>query len=332
MKKDILNTAYSQRVVSAIQQANDLDALQQLRTQYLGSKSDLMAALKTLKEISDKKERARIGNTLNILKDTIEDALLLRKETLEVERENYSPVDLSHTYKIATTMDYGHMHPTSTVLGETYKIFSQLGFAIVDSDEIESDWYNFEALNMPHEHPARDMQDTFYIAESDMKLLPRTHTSGMQVRYMEQHTPPYKIIVPGRVFRNEDEDPTHIWSFYQVEGLVVGEGVTMSDLKGTLLHVVRGLLGEEADIRFRPSYFPYTEPSVELDCLYQGKWLELGGAGMVHPQVLRNGGVDPDKYSGYAFGWGAERIANIKFGLTDLRELWRPRFRFLEQF
>ena len=149
---------------------------------------------------------------------------------------------------------------------------------------------------------------------------------------MENNEPPYKIIVPGRVFRNEDEDPTHIWSFYQVEGLVVGEGVSMSDLKGTLLYVVKELLGQDVELRFRASYFPYTEPSVEIDCKYKSKWLELGGAGMVHPQVLRNGGVDPEIYSGFAFGWGAERIANIKYGLNDLRELWRPKFSFLEQF
>ena len=185
---------------------------------------------------------------------------------------------------------------------------------------------------MPKEHPARDMQDTFYIDNGKMNLLPRSHTSGMQVRFMENNKPPYKIIVPGRVFRNEDEDATHAWIFNQVEGLVVGEGVSMSDLKGTLLEVVRGLLGPDVDIRFRASYFPYTEPSVELDCKYKGKWLELGGAGMVHPQVLKNGGVDPDRYTGFAFGWGAERFAVIKYGLNDLRELWRPRFDFLEQF
>ena len=226
----------------------------------------------------------------------------------------------------------GHLHPSSLVLKESFKVFEELGFAIVDSPEIETDWFNFEALNMPEIHPAREMQDTFYIKGTGQKLLPRTHTSGMQVRFMKNNKPPFKIIVPGKVFRSENEDATHSWSFNQIEGLVVGEGVSMADLKGTLLQIVKKQLGSDTQIRFRASYFPYTEPSVEVDAKYNGKWLELGGAGMVHPEVLKNGGIDPEKYTGFAFGWGVERIAAIKFGITDLRLLWRPNLDYLEQF
>jgi phenylalanyl-tRNA synthetase alpha chain len=245
----------------------------------------------------------------------------------------FTPIDVSRPgkplYKESRT---GHMHPSSLVLKETYRVFTELGFAIVDSPEIEDDWHNFEALNMPEIHPAREMQDTFYIDKSNKKLLPRTHTSGMQVRFMKQNNPPFKIIVPGKVFRNENEDATHSWTFGQIEGLVVGEGVSVTDLRGTLLEIVKKQLGPETEIRFRASYFPYTEPSMEVDAKFKGKWLELGGAGMVHPQVLINGGIDPEKYSGFAFGWGVERLAVIKYGITDLRELWRPKFDYLEQF
>ena len=179
---------------------------------------------------------------------------------------------------------------------------------------------------MPADHPAREMQDTFYIVGDGKHapLVPRTHTSASQIRYMEHNQPPFKVIVPGRVYRNEDEDRTHIWSFYQVEGLVVGEGVSMADLKGTLLHIMKELFGPDTKVRFRPSYFPYTEPSVEIDVWYQGEWLELCGGGMVHPDVLRQGGIDPEQYSGFAFGFGADRLSFIRYGLQDIRVLWRP--------
>lgn len=323
--KDYLQSA--QKAFINATTKSDLDTAKAL---YLGQKSHLFSDLKLISSIAPA-DRVEAGKKLNIVKNSIESMYAVAMQRLTNSTE-YSPIDLSKPGISSRNTAFGHKHPTSDILSQTYQIFTELGFAIVDSEEIETDWYNFEALNMPSEHPAREMQDTFYIDNGKMNLVPRTHTSGTQVRFMENNKPPFKIIVPGRVFRNEDEDVTHIWSFYQIEGLVVGEGVSMADLKGTLLRVVRGLLGPEADIRFRASYFPYTEPSVELDCKYQGKWLELGGAGMVHPQVLQNGGIDPDIYSGFAFGWGAERLANIKYGLTDLRELWRPRFSFLEQF
>ena len=313
---------------SAVDSSHDLFLL---RSKYLGKKSQLSAELAKLSGM-DTARRAEQGKKLNILKkqmqdefDYIESALGSKTvlDPIDVTRPGMPPYEQSHV---------GHLHPASLVLQETYQVFNELGFAIVDSPEIETDWFNFEALNMPEIHPAREMQDTFYIKGTDQKLLPRTHTSGMQVRYMQENKPPFKIIVPGKVFRSENEDATHSWSFNQIEGLVVGENVSMADLKGTLLQIVKKQLGKDTEIRFRASFFPYTEPSVEVDAKYRGKWLELGGAGMVHPKVLKNGGIDPEKYTGFAFGWGVERIAAIKYGITDLRLLWRPNIDYMEQF
>ncbi|MCX6805542.1 MAG: phenylalanine--tRNA ligase subunit alpha [Patescibacteria group bacterium] len=311
-------------------EATNKSQLDSAKAMYIGPKSHIYTEFKKLSTLTGQ-PRADLGRQLNNYKNVLDQ--LYRSALDRISGgSDFEPIDMSQPTSYKSIANFGHKHPTSQILSDSYDIFTGLGFAIVDSDEIETDWYNFEALNMPETHPAREMQDTFYIEGSKINLVPRTHTSGTQIRFMENNKPPFKIVVPGRVFRNEDEDATHIWSFYQLEGLVVGEGVSVADLKGTLLRVVRGLLGPEADIRFRASYFPYTEPSVELDCKYQGKWLELGGAGMVHPQVLLNGGIDPNVYTGFAFGWGVERLANIKYGLTDLRELWRPRFSFMEQF
>ncbi len=310
---------------------NEYEVLQ-VKSQFLGKKSQVATGLAGLAKL-DPAQKASAGQHWNAAKAELEKLFAARLAALN-DAQEFEPVDITEP-GIREYPGYGHAHPTTLVMAETYQIFTELGFAIVDSPEVETDWYNFEALNMPPEHPARDTQDTFYTEHTNTKgekLLPRTHTSGMQVRFMEQHKPPFKIIVPGKVFRNENEDATHSWTFNQIEGLVVGEGVSMADLKGTLQRIVRRTLGTEVEIRFRASYFPYTEPSVEVDCKYRGKWLELGGAGMVHPEVLRRGGIDPAKYSGFAFGWGYERIAVIKYGLSDLRQLWRPNFRYLEQF
>ena len=304
--------------------------LQLAKAQYLGKKSELVEGLKSLSGLEGE-ERKRKGAELNTLKASLESIFASRQKELLDELDALPPLDLTQP---GIGEGLGHAHPVTLVMGELYASFTRLGFAIVDSNEIENDWYNFEALNMPPHHPARDMQDTFYIKDSEgtNSTLPRTHTSGMQVRFMEQNEPPFKIIVPGKVFRNEDEDRTHLWSFTQVEGLVVGEGVSVAHLKGTLLAVMKDLLGEDTEIRLRPSFFPYTEPSIEIDVSYKGEWLELLGAGMVHPKVLENAGVDPEKYSGFAFGVGPERIAMVKYGITDLRNFWRPNLAYLEQF
>lgn len=314
-----------------LDKANSLLDLEKIRVSYLGKKSFIAQQMKLLSSLENDK-KAELGKTLNIAKKNM--LLLIEDKTAQLDAvQNYEPIDISRPGKaLYASTKVGHMHPNNIVLKETYRVFTELGFAIVDSPEIETDWYNFEALNMPEIHPAREMQDTFYIKGTDQKLLPRTHTSGMQVRFMENNEPPFKIIVPGKVFRNENEDATHAWVFNQIEGLVVGEGVSVTDMKGTLLQIVKKQLGPETEIRFRASYFPYTEPSVEVDAKFNGKWLELGGAGMIHPNVLVNGGIDPEKYSGFAFGWGAERLAVIKYGINDLRQLWRPKFEYLEQF
>lgn len=319
------------RLESDLKNVQNEHDLMMLKSKYLGKKSEVAIGLAGLGKL-DKAERAKQGKALNQLKNQVE-RIITGAATELRQKAEFEPIDISRPgIALHKTAKVGHLHPASLVLQETYQIFTELGFAIVDSPEIETDWFNFEALNMPESHPAREMQDTFYIKGTDQKLLPRTHTSGMQVRFMGENEPPFKIIVPGKVFRSENEDATHSWSFNQIEGLVVGEGVSMADLKGTLLQIVKRQLGAETEIRFRASFFPYTEPSVEVDARYQGKWLELGGAGMVHPDVLKSGGIDPNKYTGFAFGWGVERIAAIKYGITDLRQLWRPKLDYLEHF
>ncbi len=306
-------------------------ALELVRLSLVGKKGSLTAALKSISTLPQE-ERQAAGALANALKKDILAALNARQEALTVDQDQVlSPVDLSAPITVAHGR--GHAHPIQLVMSDVYDIFLRLGFAIIDGREVESDWYNFEVLNMPADHPARDMQDTFYLkTDGDVPpMVPRTHTSAAQIRYMETHQPPFKIIVPGKAYRNEDEDRTHSWSFYQVEGLVVGEGVSLADLKGTLLHFTQGLLGPEAKIRLRPSFFPYTEPSAEVDVWYGGEWLEILGSGMVHPHVLERGGIDPKKYSGFAFGVGLDRLAVIRYGLTDLRQLWRPNLLMNEQ-
>ena len=330
-----------QEATRSLAQAASAAELEQLRVKYLGRKSVLALRLKEIGDLPAA-ERATAGQEANTIRQALERALEESRARLRAAgRQRDSQLDLSQP--VAT--GYGHKHPVAEVQADIIRLFWQMGFEVVSGPEIEQPWYNFDALNIPPDHPARDMQDTFYL---EGELLPRTHTSNVQVRYMEQNKPPVRIIAPGKVYRNEDEDASHLWMFNQVEGLVVDEGVTLADLKGTLLQMTKGLLGEETDIRLRQSYFPYTEPSVEVDatcavckgspaaagcrtCGGSG-WLELMGAGMVHPQVLRNVRLDPEVYSGFAFGLGVERIAAIKYQVPDIRHFWRPDLRFLEQF
>lgn len=212
----------------------------------------------------------------------------------------------------------GTLHPLTLVMEEIVSIFAAQGFSVAMGPELEDEWHNFDALNVPKDHPARDMQDTFWIKDQPGKLL-RTHTSPVQIRYMETHQPPFAVIVPGKVYRNEATDAGHEMQFYQVEGLVVGEGVTIEHLKGTLYAFYKKLLGEDVEIRFRPSFFPFTEPSIEVDVKFNGKWFEMMGGGMVNPLVLKNGGIDPTKYSGFAFGGGIDRLVMVRYGITDIR-------------
>lgn len=310
--------------------------LETIRTKYLGRKSELNTLLKSLGTLTVE-EKKTIGASANKAKIEMEKLISAK------EAELNSVIDEEKIDITAPGKEYvlGHIHPVSQVLAEMVDIFTSLGYEVADGPEVEDDWHNFEALNMGPEHPARDMQDTFYLTDGNLL---RTHTSSVQIRYMENHKPPIKIISIGKVHRNENEDATHSWIFHQVEGLVVGEGVTFADLKGTLDIVAKKILGPDTKTRFRPSFFPYTEPSAEMDascpqckgagcrsCSGSG-WLELLGSGMVHPQVLRNMGIDPEKYSGFAFGLGVERIAMIRHNIPDVRYFWHPNVRFLEQF
>jgi phenylalanyl-tRNA synthetase alpha chain len=294
-------------------------------------------------------DRAAAGQAANEIRQKLTQAIQSREAGLrraEIDSDLADPVDVTAP---GVRPKLGHRHPVTMVLDDLVDLFWQMGYQVAEGPEVETEWYNFEALLVGKDHPARDMQDTFYLEDAH---LPRTHTSAVQIRFMEahKHELPIRIIAPGKVYRNEDEDPRHSWSFFQLEGLVVDRGIGISDLKGTLETMMRGVLGDNTQLRLRPNYFPYTEPSVEMDatcanCKGTGRldgeecrlckgtgWLELGGAGMVHPQVLKNVGVDPNEYSGFAFGFGPERIATIKYGVGDVREFWRPNFKFLEQF
>lgn len=243
-------------------------------------------------------------------------------------------------------MPRGHLHPISHLIREANRIFSDMGFAFAEGPLLESEWYNFDALNVPKDHPARDMQDTFFIKDEAGKVL-RTHTSPVQVRYMEAQVkagilPPYRIIVPGRAFRNEATDMTHESQFFQIEGLAVAEDISLAHLKGTLERFFRELFqGASVEIRFRPSFFPFTEPSVEVDMRLVGehvpeklrdRWIEMMGAGLVHPSVIRNAGLDPEKYRGFAFGMGLDRLAMLRWGIDDVRLMHSADLRFINQF
>lgn len=229
----------------------------------------------------------------------------------------------------------GKLHPITQAVRETVAIFDKLGFEVAEGPELENEHYNFDALNIPADHPARDMQDTFWLKqtkEQKENLLLRTHTSPVQVRYMERHNPPIRIIVPGKVFRNEATDATHESQFFQLEGLYVDKNVSMAHLKGVLEHFAKEFFGEKTEIRFRPSFFPFTEPSVEVDVKFNGKWLEMLGAGMVHPNVLKAAGHDPKKYRGFAFGVGIDRLILVRYGISDIRMLYNGDLRVINQF
>lgn len=314
----------------------DNSNLEEFKIQYLGRKSELSDVLKSLGKLS-LEEKKSLGAFANKIRKEIE-ILYTKKEQELLGAKNEKWLDITAPGKKYET---GHIHPANIVTDEILEIFKTLGYEIVDGPEVEDDWHNFEALNMGPDHPARDMQDTFYLTNG---ALPRTHTSNVQIRYMENNKPPIKIVSAGKVHRNENEDATHAWVFHQIEGLVIDKGVTFADLKGTLEYLVRAILGPDTKTRFRPSYFPYTEPSAEMDascphckgvgcrsCGGSG-WLELLGSGMVHPQVLENMGIDSKIYTGFAFGMGPERIAAIKYKIPDVRYFWHPDVRFLEQF
>jgi len=333
--------AIAQEAREAVAAAQSSADLEQARVRFLGRQGVLTQLLRSLGTLAPE-ERPLVGAAANEAKRMLE-ALLEERlaRALESERRaqrTRARLDLTLPGRRPAR---GVLHPLTRVHDEIVAIFAGLGFSVVDGPEVETDYYNFEALNIPRDHPARDMQDTLYLTES---TLLRTHTSPVQIRTMLAQKPPVRIIVPGRVFRRDVADASHSPMFHQVEGLAVDRNVTMADLKGTLGLFAREMFGPESRIRFRPSFFPFTEPSAEVDVLCfvchgqgcrlckQGGWLEILGSGMVHPQVLRNVGYDPEEVTGWAFGMGIERIVMLKYGIDDLRLFFDNDLRFLRQF
>jgi phenylalanyl-tRNA synthetase alpha chain len=336
MSKEVKNLETA--ALLEVQGADSPEDLEFLRIKYLGRKGALTGILRGLAQL-DPEIRRRVGQEANRVKEALEEALeqarLALKET--ARRAESLTVDVTLPGR---RLPRGRIHPLNRIMAEVCDIFLHLGFEAVTGPEVELDWYNFEALNLPPDHPARDMQDTFYFND---KVLLRTHTSPMQIRVMEQRQPPVRIIAPGKVYRR-DLDITHAPMFHQVEGLLVDKDVTFADLKGVLIAFVHQMFGPELGVRFRPSYFPFTEPSAEVDiacvmCGGQGcrvcqatGWLEVLGAGMVHPAVFEAVGYDPETYTGLAFGLGVERIAMLKYGIDDIRLFFDNDLRFLKQF
>ncbi|MEE1203294.1 MAG: phenylalanine--tRNA ligase subunit alpha [Bacteroidales bacterium] len=323
--------------------ANTLEEIEQLRIQYLGKKGVLNDLFAQFKQIPNEEKR-EMGSLLNELKTAVQSKIDALRETLEAKADNQ--INIDDLTKPAYLETLGSRHPISLVRNEICDIFAQIGYVVEEGPEIEDDWHVFSALNFPPEHPARDMQDTFFIenrADGNNAVL-RTHTSSIQVRTMERQQPPIRIIAPGRVFRNEAISARAHCIFHQIEGLYIDKGVSFADLKQSLLYFAKEMFGNDTKIRLRPSYFPFTEPSAEMDVscnLCGGKgcnvckgtgWLEIMGCGMVDPNVLKSSGIDPDVYSGFAFGMGVERIAMLKYGVNDLRMYFENDVRFLNQF
>ena len=309
---------------------DDADQLERAKAVYLGRSGSLRAAEKSLAQLSPP-ERKAFGARLNAAKEELEGGLRRQREriqALKLEarlREETLDVTLP-----GRGVGMGGLHPVTHTLQRMEELFRSTGFTVADGPEIESDYYNFTALNQPENHPARSMHDTFYLADGANLL--RTHTSPIQIRYMQTHRPPMRIIAPGRVYR-VDSDATHSPMFHQIEGLWVDESVTFADLKGVLIDFLRRFFErDDLQVRFRPSFFPFTEPSAEIDMSFGSSWLEVGGAGMVHPNVLRNVNIDSERYQGFAFGLGPDRLAMLRYGVHDLRLFFENDLRFLEQF
>lgn len=333
-------SSLTQDALQLIERASDLDSIEQVRVDFLGKKGHLTGLLKSLGQLSAE-QRPEAGAKINVAKEQITNALAEKKAQLEARRiaEQLSAqaIDVTQPGRQA---DLGGLHPVSRTLDRIVAIFSGAGYSVEEGPEIEDDFHNFEALNIPAHHPARAMHDTFYV---DARHVLRTHTSPVQIRTMESRQPPIRIVCPGRVYRC-DSDLTHTPMFHQVEGLVVDKNVSFADLKGTVDQFLKAFFEADVPVRFRPSYFPFTEPSAEVDiqctqcsgsgcrvCKNTG-WLEVMGCGMVHPNVFRASGVDPDQYTGFAFGMGVERLAMLRYGINDLRLFFENDLNFLKQF
>ena len=324
-----------------IQSSEELSKLNEVRVAFLGKKGELTAVLKSMKDVLPE-ERPVVGQLVNETRAAIEEMLEETKKKLEEAELNFrlrqEVIDVTLPAKKSRI---GHRHPNTIALEEVERIFVGMGYEVVEGPEIEYDYYNFEALNIPADHPAKDEQDTFYITN---KILLRTQTSPVQVRTMENRPLPIRMIAPGRVFRSDEVDATHSPSFHQIEGMVIDKHITFADLKGTLAEFAKELFGKDTKVKFRPHHFPFTEPSAEMDvtcfkCGGQGcrfckgsGWIEILGCGMVHPHVLEMSGIDPEEYTGFAFGVGLERITLLKYEIDDMRLLYENDIRFLKQF
>lgn len=335
--------ALKEEATSQIKQASTLKELKDIRITYLGKKGPITEVMKGMGKLSPE-ERPKMGQVANEVREAI--TQLLDEKDADFERKAVEEKLQNETIDVTLPgrpVKMGNSHPLTSVIEEIEDLFLGMGFTVAEGPEVEKDYYNFEALNLPKDHPARDMQDSFFITED---ILLRTQTSPVQVRTMEKHEGkgPVKIISPGKVYRRDTDDATHSHQFMQIEGLVVDENIRMSDLKGTLQTFAKKLFGEDRQIRLRPSFFPFTEPSVEMDisCFKCGGngcsickgtgWIEILGAGMVHPNVLEMAGFDSKKYTGFAFGMGPERIAMLKYGIDDIRHFYTNDLRFLKQF
>ena len=330
--------------LNEIQAANDSKTLDHVRVLYLGKKGSITEVLRGMKDL-DPAERPVIGALANVVRDAIQAALDEQKETLEAEAIRQALLEETIDVTLpGKKVAKGQSHVLTQIMEEIEDLFMTMGYQVIEGPEVEEDNYNFERMNLPKDHPARDMQDTFYITD---EVLLRTHTSPVQARTMDKHDfskGPLKMVSPGKVYRRDSDDATHSHQFNQIEGLVIAEEVSMADLKGTLNVFAKKLFGADREIRLRPSYFPFTEPSVEIDvscfkcggqgcnvCKHTG-WIEILGGGMVHPNVLEMSGIDSSRYSGFAFGLGPERVAMLKYGIDDIRHFYQNDLRFLNQF
>ena len=330
-----------EEALAKLNAAGTMDALNEIRLAYLGKKGELTEVLKGMRDVAPE-DRPKVGEWVNTTRKAIEERLAsAQKEIAEKALEARLKAETVDVTLPAKLPEIGHRHPNTLALEELERVFIGMGYEVVEGPEVEYDYYNFEALNIPANHPAKDEQDTFYVND---KILLRTQTSPVQVRVMEKTKPPIRIVAPGRVFRSDDVDATHSPCFNQVEGLVIDKNITFADLKGTLAQFAREMFGQETKVKFRPHHFPFTEPSAEMDvscfkcggkgcrmCKGSG-WIEILGCGMVHPKVLKMSGIDPEEYSGFAFGIGLERITLLKYEIDDMRLLYENDERFLRQF
>ena len=314
---------------NSIEQTTTLEDLEQLRVNYLGKKGELSQILREMGKLSPE-ERPRLGAIANEVKELVQSLLESQRESLQNAqiKAKLAAETLDVTLP-ALSRPLGRIHPLNSTVDRMIDIFVGLGYSIATGPQVETDYYNFEALNIPADHPARDMQDTFFLR--DGRLL-RTHTSPVQIRYMESHEPPIRIVAPGRVYRRDTVDATHSAVFHQVELLAVDQGLTFTDLKGTIKEFLKQMFGADLPVKFRASYFPFTEPSAEVDVQWKGKWLEVMGCGMVDPNVLKAVGYDPQIYTGFAAGFGVERFAMVLHEIDDIRRCYNSDIRFLRQF